>query len=440
VHHGPTSAVTLYRYDAAGRRTHEIRGEPGRLCSVRYRWDGLGRLREVHRREGARPDQVTRLRLGPRGELRSVEGPPLDGLEWLHHRTLDLATGSFLSPDPLAGGPGSAVGANPYHYAANDPVGLIDPFGLRPMTDADLERLRESAGRPAWQKAYDSAQDLVDHPIDWAREHWETVAAAGLVVVGGVLVATGVGAPIGAGILVGAGMAFSTQVALTGEVDQRSLLVSTAAGAIGGGVGGATSAMTVGSQVAIGASTDMTLSAGAQYATAGTVDPQQVLFDGVLGATTAGVGAKLPWAKESIPLGFESRAQYKAFGRELRLGLAEAGYGDVEPAIRGSSVTGVRFDDGSVLTPAGPDDFDLALVSESLFNDAKALGLRPRKGGGRTGPIDRSKYLDPLGLSDVHASLNERLGRKVSFMPYRDLGAVAERPGPYKIIPGPGRK
>ena len=283
VHKGATSAVTLFRYDAAGRRTHEIRGEPGRLRRPGIAgtgWAGCGR----YTGRGCAPGRDHELELGPSGELRSIDGPPLDGLEWLHHRTLDLATGSFLSPDPLPGVPGSAVCANRYHYAANDPIGLSDPLGLRPMTDADLERMRESASRPAWQKAYDSVQDLVDHPIDWAADHWETVAAAGLVVVGGVLVATGVGAPIGAGILVGAGMAFSTQVALTGEVDQRSLLVSTAAGAIGGGVGGATSAMAVGSQVAVGAGTDMALSAGAQYATAGTVDPQQVVFDGVFGA------------------------------------------------------------------------------------------------------------------------------------------------------------
>ena len=306
VRHGPRSAVTLYRYDSAGRRTHEIHGELGRLRSTRYRWDELGRLREVRRRESGGPDSVTRIELDQAGGLLSVHGD-LDGLEWLHFRTLDVATGMFLSPDPLPGVPGTPVVANPYHYAANDPVGLRDPFGLAPLTDADLEAMREAAGRPAWQKAYDSTLDLVDDPVSWAADHWETVAAAGLVVVGGVLVATGVGAPIGAGILVGASMAFASQVALTGEVDQRSLLVSTAAGAVGGGVGGATSGLAVTSQVAVGAGTDMALSAGAQYATTGTVDPHQVLWDGVIGASTGGVGAKLPWAPEPIPARLPAR-------------------------------------------------------------------------------------------------------------------------------------
>jgi filamentous hemagglutinin len=301
------------------------------------------------------------------------------------------------------------------------------------MTDADLEALRESAGRPVWQKAYDSAQDLVTHPIDWAMDHWETIAAAGLVVIGGVLVATGVGAPIGAGILVGASMAFASQVALKGEVDQRSLLVSTAAGAIGGGVGGATSAFAAGSQIAIGAGTDMALSAGAQYATTGAIDPEQVLFDGVFGATTAGFGTTLPWAPEPTPFGFGSRAEFESFGRELRLGLAEAGYGDVETAIRGSAVTGWRFREQVPIDYRGPKDLDLALAGPSIFEDAKSIGMDLREGRSRTGAMWDS-HMRRLGLDDVHSSLTQRAGRKVSFMAYRDMEAVAGR-GLYKRLP-----
>ena len=120
VRHGPRSAVTLYRHDSAGRRIHEIHGELGRLRSTRYRWDELGRLREVRRRESGGPDAVTRIELDQAGGLVSVDGD-LDGLEWLHFRTLDVVTGMFLSPDPLPGVPGTPVVANPYHYAANDP-------------------------------------------------------------------------------------------------------------------------------------------------------------------------------------------------------------------------------------------------------------------------------------------------------------------------------
>jgi RHS repeat-associated protein len=296
VRKGPAPAVTMYRYDAAGRRTREMRCELGGVGSVRYRWDGLGRLREVHRWDG-RTRRVTRIDIDPVGRLVGIDGE-LGDLVWLHHRVLDTATGSFLSPDPLGGVPGTPVVANPYHYAANDPVRLCDPLGLRPMTDADLEALRDSAARPVWQKAYDSSVDLVGDPISWAADHWETIVAAGLIVVGGVLVATGVGAPIGAGILVGASMSFAAQVAMTGEVDQKALLVSTAAGAIGGAIGGATSAMTVGSQIAIAAGSDAAISAGSQYALTGTVDPEQMIFDGTIGGVTSGASGMVPWGPE----------------------------------------------------------------------------------------------------------------------------------------------
>ena len=249
--------------------------------------------------------------------------------------------------------------------------------------------------------------------------------------VGGVLVATGVGAPIGAGILVGASMAFSSQVALTGEVDQRSLLVSTAAGAVGGGVGGATSGLAVTSQVAIGTGTDMALSAGAQYATTGTVDPHQVLWDGVIGASTAGVGAKLPWAPEPIPLGFR-RADFNAFRTEFRVGLVEAGYGDALPAIRGSSMTGIRHRTGLPLDALGPDDFDLAVVGDRLFEDAKAIGMKPRDGRRRTGPM-REEHVEALGLAELQDRLSALAPRKVSLMAYRDLDVLAER-GPFKSM------
>ncbi len=76
--------------------------------------------------------------LGWRGELH------LDGLTWLRNRAYDPASRGFLSPDPLPPVPGTPVAANPYHYANNDPLNLLDPLGLRPMTDADLEAYRQA--------------------------------------------------------------------------------------------------------------------------------------------------------------------------------------------------------------------------------------------------------------------------------------------------------
>ena len=45
--------------------------------------------------------------------------------------------------------PGTPYAAHPYHYAGNDPLGPLDPLGLRPLTDADLHGLpARRAGQP----------------------------------------------------------------------------------------------------------------------------------------------------------------------------------------------------------------------------------------------------------------------------------------------------
>ena len=53
-------------------------------------------------------------------------------------RTYDPATGRFTSVDPMAGTPGDVLAANPYPYAANDPLDQSDPTGLHPINGADF--------------------------------------------------------------------------------------------------------------------------------------------------------------------------------------------------------------------------------------------------------------------------------------------------------------
>jgi RHS repeat-associated protein len=72
------------------------------------------------------PPLADGLSLGHRGEL------DVDGLTWLRARAYDPTTHSFLSPDRLPGVPGTPWGHNPYHYAANDPVGHADPSACAP--------------------------------------------------------------------------------------------------------------------------------------------------------------------------------------------------------------------------------------------------------------------------------------------------------------------
>jgi RHS repeat-associated protein len=90
------------------------------------------------------------LGVGYRGEL------GFDSLVWLRNRAYDPATRAFLSPDPWPPVPGTAVSGNPYHYAGNDPVGMVDPLGLRPLTDDALRALQDQRGKGA---------------LDWVANH-----------------------------------------------------------------------------------------------------------------------------------------------------------------------------------------------------------------------------------------------------------------------------
>jgi RHS repeat-associated protein len=142
--------------------------------------------------------------VGPNGEVMVA------GLEWMQARVYDPTTHGFLSVDPLPPVSGTGWSANPYAFAGNDPLHALDPTGLRPVTDEELQTyIAENTG------------------------HWEYVAAAGMVIAGGVLVATGVGGPLG-GALIGAGLDVAIQKYQNGSVNWGAVAV----GAIAGGVAG----------------------------------------------------------------------------------------------------------------------------------------------------------------------------------------------------------
>jgi RHS repeat-associated protein len=91
-----------------------------------------------------RPDGATghTPAFGYRGEL------DLGGLLYLRARDFDPATGVFTSTDPLDGRPGDVSEANPYPYAANDPVNQLDPFGLSPIGNGELRLIGMMASWP----------------------------------------------------------------------------------------------------------------------------------------------------------------------------------------------------------------------------------------------------------------------------------------------------
>jgi RHS repeat-associated protein len=163
-------------------------------------------------------------RLGYRGELE------FDGITWLRHRVYQPGSRAFLQPDPLPHVPGTPCAANPYHYAANNPVGLVDPLGLRPVTDQQLRDIRDSMGR-----------DIFEKGADWAVDNWEYIAAGAMIVGGVALMCTGVGGPAGVALMAGssglisAGASAGIQKLTTGEVNWGAVAVDGVVGAAAGG-------------------------------------------------------------------------------------------------------------------------------------------------------------------------------------------------------------
>ncbi|WP_248817404.1 RHS repeat-associated core domain-containing protein [Frankia sp. AgB32] len=167
--------------------------------------------------------------LGYHGEL------AVDGLLWQRARVLDPATRSFLSPDPLDHLPGMPAAANPYHYAWNDPVGMLDPTGLRPLSDDEYNTYRTQADKGMFDKAWDNIR----------HDPWGSLAAAAVIGAGVGLMFVPGGQAVGAGILIGAGASAGIGL-VTGHFSPRSIAVSGiiggAPGGIGDAIGGATTA------------------------------------------------------------------------------------------------------------------------------------------------------------------------------------------------------
>lgn len=178
----------------------------------------------------------------PEGALSfGADGTPVvAGLEWMGARAYDPATRGFLSTDPITAPAGAAWGANPYSFAGNDPLHAVDPLGLAPITDAELEAYAAAEQGPLARAAAATG--------DWFKDNWEYVAGGAMVVAGGALMLTGLGGPLG-GMLIGAGADTIIQKATTGEVNWGQVAVSGAFGMVGGGLGAAVGKHFVGNAV-----------------------------------------------------------------------------------------------------------------------------------------------------------------------------------------------
>ena len=199
----------------------------------------------------------------------------LGGLTWLRNRLYDPGTRQFVAPDPLPGVPGTAVATNPYHYGNNDPVGMVDPLGLQPLSIDQYNDIR--------------AQET---GVQWGNIAMGALMVGSFFIPGGPIIAT----------LVGAGMGMAPgiiQGVTTGNWDAGAIIkggiVGGVTGRLGFGMGGASSTLTGAlarggltgaASGATGEAYDMMPLPGSD----GQFDLENVALETVVGTATGGMG------------------------------------------------------------------------------------------------------------------------------------------------------
>ena len=240
---------------------------------------------------GAAPDGLPAgLSVGGQGNLL------VGGLEWMQARVYDPSSRGFLSTDPLDPVLGAGWAGNPYSFAGNDPRNGSDPWGLRPVTDTELQAYRDSNNG--------SLRNAASAAGSWIADHKEYIIAGAMIVGGIAVMATGVGGPIGAAMIGGAlmsgGMSAGMQQHQNGSVDWGQVGVDAAIGGVAGLAGGG-AGVAVGRSVArsgmnclgrnmitgaAAGAADGGVSGGLRYATSG----QPITAGGLARATLIGAG------------------------------------------------------------------------------------------------------------------------------------------------------
>ena len=72
------------------------------------------------------------------------------GFEVLGARVVDSRVARFTAPDPLAAPVGAGWGADPFSLVGGNPVSLVDPWGLSPVSVEDFDKFREERIRDKW--------------------------------------------------------------------------------------------------------------------------------------------------------------------------------------------------------------------------------------------------------------------------------------------------
>jgi rhs family protein len=152
------------------------------------------------------------------------------GFEVLGARVVDSRVARFTAPDPLAAPVGAGWGADPFSLVGGNPVSLVDPWGLSPVSIEEFEKQARPSGIAGW-----------------VRNNWEYVAGGAMVIAGVVVGAIGTGlGPLGgaafgaaSGALMGAGMSVIEDKAKGKPVDWSKAGREAVKGGITGAVTGA---------------------------------------------------------------------------------------------------------------------------------------------------------------------------------------------------------
>lgn len=301
------------------------------------------------------------------------------GLELLGARAYDPASVSFLSIDPLEQAPVAPWAANPYSYAANNPVAYLDPTGLKPVTDADLA-------------AYNAENR------SWMADNWEYIAGGAMVIAGGVLLATGVGGPAGA-ILIGAGADTIIQKATTGSVSWGQVAISGVLGAVGGSVGG-TLVSKFGmsglkAAATVGTTSGALTGAGASgYGYLSSPGPHTVT--GFLGATTTGTLSGAALGAGGGALGHGATAYAKSFLSPVKP------LSDLSPVVPSTEFLGAHGHvHTSTTVPRLPQDIAVSPKPPELLKTTRPIS---RSATQNAWAQERVRYLQELGVRNLRVN------------------------------------
>ena len=191
------------------------------------------------------------------------------GFEVLGARVVDSRVGRFTAPDPLAAPVGAGWGADPFSLVGGNPVSLVDPWGLSPVSVEDFEKQARPSGIAGWvkrtavgvaNKAIEIWQDAKDlwgkvkaeakaawnDPKKWIWDNKAYIGGVALMALGGFVGTLSIaGGPVTmilvgglAGAISSAGMSMITQKAEHGSVDMGEMLKDAAIGAVIGGITG----------------------------------------------------------------------------------------------------------------------------------------------------------------------------------------------------------